>query len=159
MSGKENVVLQLRAVEALGTALRDAAEELGRQGEVDAARLGRLMEQGDRPLRDALDLFFYRFIRLQDRLGAVLFRAILDYEAEEYTTNRDLLDLMERLEIIPSVERWMALRELRNALTHDYPADLALAAENIAAAKASVPELLETLDRVQGYARKRGIVG
>ena len=34
---------------------------------------------------------------------------------------RDILNILERLQIIESAEIWLALRELRNDLTHDYP--------------------------------------
>jgi len=37
-------------------------------------------------------------------------------------TFRDVLNNLERLKIIDSSDTWLALRELRNDLTHEYPA-------------------------------------
>ena len=36
---------------------------------------------------------------------------------------RDVLDRLERLGVIDSVESWVYMRELRNTIAHDYPLD------------------------------------
>mgnify|MGYP003220189817 CR=1 FL=1 len=36
---------------------------------------------------------------------------------------RDVLDRLERLGVIDSVESWGYMRELRNTIAHDYPLD------------------------------------
>ncbi len=68
--------------------------------------------------------FLFNFNKLQDRIGAKLLKAVL-YELKEIDTDAvpmlDVLHLLERLEIIDSTEAWDQLREVRNAIAHDYP--------------------------------------
>ena len=72
-----------------------------------------------------LDQFIFRFSKLQDVIGAKIFRYVLAwlYEEEETMSMRDVLDRLERLEVIDSVESWGYMRELRNTIAHDYPLD------------------------------------
>ena len=61
--------------------------------------------------------------REQDELGTNTFRCLLEYFQEDILDKpfRDILNLLERLKIIDSADIWLALRELRNDLTHEYP--------------------------------------
>ena len=72
-----------------------------------------------------LDQFIFRFSKLQDVIGAKIFRYVLAwlYEEEETMSMRDVLDRLERLGVIDSVESWVYMRELRNTIAHDYPLD------------------------------------
>jgi hypothetical protein len=70
-----------------------------------------------------VDTFIYRFIKLQDTMGEKLFKTFLD-EIGEYKDNMSLLDILDKLEkfeIINSASDWMSYRKLRNQLTHEYP--------------------------------------
>ena len=70
-----------------------------------------------------IDTFIYRFIKLQDMMGEKLFRIFLD-EIGEYKDNMSLLDILDKLEKFEIVEdsiEWMEYRKLRNKLTHEYP--------------------------------------
>jgi uncharacterized protein with HEPN domain len=70
-----------------------------------------------------IDTFIYRFIKLQDIIGEKLFKVFLD-EIGEYKDNMSLLDIVDKLEkfeIIHSAYSWMEYRKLRNKLTHEYP--------------------------------------
>jgi len=70
-----------------------------------------------------IDTFIYRFIKLQDIMGDKLFRVYLD-ELGEYKDNMSLLDVLDKLEkfeIIDDSQAWMEYRKLRNKLTHEYP--------------------------------------
>ena len=70
-----------------------------------------------------IDSFIYRFIKLQDIVGQKLFRFFLD-EIGDYRDDMSLLDILDRLEklnIVDSSETWMQFRKLRNELTHEYP--------------------------------------
>lgn len=70
-----------------------------------------------------VDTFIYRFIKMQDLMGDKLFRVFLD-AIGEYKDNMSLLDVLdklEKLEIIPDAQEWMVYRKLRNKLTHEYP--------------------------------------
>lgn len=70
-----------------------------------------------------LDQFIFRFSKLQDCLGAKMFRYTLHLldEDVENAPMRDVLNMLERYNLLPSVQEWMTLRELRNEVAHDYP--------------------------------------
>lgn len=70
-----------------------------------------------------LDSFIYRFIKVQDRMGDKLFPEYLRI-MQEYKPNMPLIDMLntlERIEVINSTEDWIDYRKLRNNLTHEYP--------------------------------------
>ncbi len=70
-----------------------------------------------------IDQFIFRFSKLQDAIGAKLFRYLLEYLDEDVTAlpMRDILNRLERYQIIPSADEWNYIRELRNEISHDYP--------------------------------------
>lgn len=72
-----------------------------------------------------LDQFIFRFSKLQDAMGAKLFRYILEHLNEDISSlpMRDILNRLERYNIIPSVSEWIYVRELINEIAHDYPID------------------------------------
>lgn len=70
-----------------------------------------------------IDSFIYRFIKLQDIMGDKLFKIFLD-KIGEYKDNMSLLDVLDKLEklnILQDAYSWMEFRKLRNKLTHEYP--------------------------------------
>jgi len=70
-----------------------------------------------------LDSFIYRFIKVQDKMGEKLFPEYLKL-LQEYKPNMPLIDMLntlERIEVISSTEDWIDYRKLRNSLTHEYP--------------------------------------
>ena len=70
-----------------------------------------------------IDSFIYRFIKIQDKMGEKLFLVILKL-LQEYKSNMsfiDILNRLERLELLPSADEWIDFRNLRNVLTHEYP--------------------------------------
>lgn len=70
-----------------------------------------------------IDQFIFRFSKLQDAMGAKIFRHILEYLDEDITAlpMRDILNRLERYQILPSADEWTYIRELRNEISHDYP--------------------------------------
>jgi len=70
-----------------------------------------------------IDAFLFRFIKIQDLMGNKLFREVLDRlgEYDDSMSTLDVLDRMEKLELIESADVWMDYRNLRNMLTHEYP--------------------------------------
>jgi len=70
-----------------------------------------------------IDSFIYRFIKIQDKMGDKLFPLVLQ-KLQEYKYNMSLIDVLnklERLELIKNTDEWIEFRKLRNSLTHDYP--------------------------------------
>lgn len=69
------------------------------------------------------DQLIYRFSKLQDTMGTKLFKVILN-RLEEETDDLafiDILNKLEKLNILEDKDQWLALRELRNEVTHEYP--------------------------------------
>jgi hypothetical protein len=70
-----------------------------------------------------IDSFIYRFTKIQDKMGEKLFPKVLQ-ELQEYKNNMafiDILNKLERLELIDSSDEWIDFRKFRNNLTHEYP--------------------------------------
>lgn len=70
-----------------------------------------------------IDQFIFRLSKLQDAIGSKIFRYTLNLldEDVESLPMRDILNKLERFQLIPSVEEWNYIRELRNEIAHDYP--------------------------------------
>ncbi len=70
-----------------------------------------------------LDQFLYRFAKLQDCIGLRLIPAL--YEALENDDRAiafiDILNRLEKLGLLSSVNDWQFFRALRNNLAHEYP--------------------------------------
>ena len=66
------------------------------------------------------DQIIYRFSKLQDCMGAKLFKSVLLYEGENI--NKPFLDILNQLEVIDivNVDEWFEIRDLRNEIAHDY---------------------------------------
>ena len=69
------------------------------------------------------DQCIYRFSKLQDSMGAKLFKSVLLYQGENINKPfLDILNQLERMNII-EVDEWFEIRDLRNEIAHDYEAD------------------------------------
>jgi len=70
-----------------------------------------------------LDQFLFRFIKMQDSIAKRLLPSI--YQILEDTRDPrpflDILNRLEQLEVLESVDTWQFFRDLRNNLAHDYP--------------------------------------
>ena len=66
------------------------------------------------------DQVIYRFSKLQDCMGAKLFKSVLLYQGENI--NRPFLDILNQLEKmeIVNIDEWFEIRDLRNEIAHDY---------------------------------------
>jgi len=85
-------------------------------------------------LENRIDLAFsdqiiYRFSKLQDLIGAKLFKAFLLYQGENVDIPfRDILNRFEKIEIL-NVEEWFEVRHLRNEIAHNYESSQNIAIE------------------------------
>ena len=66
------------------------------------------------------DQVIYRFSKLQDSMGAKLFKSLLLYQGENI--DKPFLDILNRLEKmdILNIDEWFEIRDLRNEISHDY---------------------------------------
>ena len=73
----------------------------------------------------ALDQFIYRFTKLQDSMGQHLFPTVLLILQEDIKRMSfiDILNKLEKLELLPSKDDWLNLRNLRNQFAHEYGDD------------------------------------
>lgn len=81
-----------------------------------------------------INSFLFNFIKIQDKIGAKLFKKVLYSQKEiddESLPMKDVLNLLEKLRILDNSDNWEKLREIRNALTHEYPFDVQERIENI----------------------------
>ena len=70
----------------------------------------------------ALNALIFRFSKLQDLIGAKIFRSFLEYSgfSTQGVSYFDILKEMEKEGII-DIDSWSELRELRNTIAHEYP--------------------------------------
>lgn len=68
--------------------------------------------------------FLFNYSKIQDKIGAKLFREVLYAQKEIESKNmlmRDVLNLLEKIGVLNSANEWERVREIRNALAHEYP--------------------------------------
>ncbi len=72
-----------------------------------------------------LELMSSRFAKLQDIIGRKVFPLLLEVlgKSEERDTFIDILNKLEKLEIIPERSFWDQFRKVRNEIAHEYPDD------------------------------------
>jgi len=101
-----------------------------------------------------LDQFSTRFAKLQDMMGAKLFAAVLEITKEQGELDAfvDKLNRLEKIGAIPSAEKWLLLREMRNAFSHEYPDDPEIQAAILNKAFMLASELIATLEGMKKFA-------
>lgn len=102
---------------------------------------------------ESLAAFRVRFSEFQEHMGKTMKAVALEEEkpAEPFTV---VLFYMEKLGCLDSVERWKEIRELRNAVNHEYEDDPKVLHEFFEAMLASAPELLRWHDQLLAFCRK-----
>lgn len=106
-----------------------------------------------------IDTFIYRFIKLQDMMGDKLFKVFLD-EIGEFKDNMSLLDVLDKLEkfnIIDDAYSWMEYRNLRNKLTHEYPNNEQDIVDGIYLAIESFEKIEIIVDNIIEYKNKKNL--
>jgi uncharacterized protein with HEPN domain len=108
---------------------------------------------------ETIDSFIFRFSKMQDSMGEKLFPLTLEFLGEEVRSKPfiDILNRLEKLEILKSAEEWKKLRELRNFLTHTYPWETKEIIENIVIALSYSERLIEIYERFKNYLRAHGL--
>lgn len=98
--------------------------------------------------RRLLDQFAYRYTRLQDDMGARLIPAVLKALGEDIgpMSAIDRFGRLEQLGWLASADDWLALRQVRNQFSHDYPDSTYERYERLQAATQAAYQLLATLE-------------
>jgi len=98
--------------------------------------------------------FLFNFGKLQDKIGAKLFKQVL-YDMKEIDSFSlsmlDVLHLLEKKEILSDITQWERLREIRNILAHEYPFDVEERIENISLALEGFDELKKIYLKLRLY--------
>ncbi len=99
--------------------LNEAFEELEKKYRfpIDTNSYAKIVKSHDIAFSDQA---IYRFSKLQDTMGAKLFKSFLLYQGENiHRPFLDILNTLERMGIL-EVEEWFVLRDLRNEIAHNY---------------------------------------
>ncbi len=81
-----------------------------------------------------INSFLFNFTKLQDLTGAKLFKTVLIQlkEIDSYSIPmKDVLNILEKLNILNNADDWDLLHEIRNAIAHEYPLDVAERIESL----------------------------
>lgn len=109
---------------------------------------------------NVLDAFIYRFTKLQDFLGDKFFKELLE-SIGEYKSNMpliDVLDKLEKLNLISSTEDWINYRKIRNLLTHEYPDDYEELISNIKISLKYYSQINENIKNIEQYITDKNLV-
>ncbi len=75
--------------------------------------------------RNCLEMALHRFAKLQNLLGDKIFPLLMifmnkDNKKQSYI---DQLNILEKMELLPSRLEWIEMRKLQNKIAHNYPCD------------------------------------
>lgn len=112
--------------------------------------------EGDVELAERVEAFVGRYGRLQDTLADKLLPALLTALGETTGAVLDNLDRAERLGWLESADDWMAARQLRNRMIHEYIEDPAVLADALQEAHGFCALLQQTAARMLDEMRRRG---
>jgi hypothetical protein len=135
------------------TRMMFAWENIGRYFPLTETILGNLS-----PVELAFfDQLIYRFSKLQDSMGTRLFRQLLESLEEDVSALPfiDILNRMERLNLIPDAREWIALRQTRNTVSHEYPFFKEIQADELNLLGTDVVKLSAIWSKLRDYTMKR----
>lgn len=107
-----------------------------------------------RRLRDQIA---YRFTKLQDSLGEKVLPGLLDLAQEPLPPGAlfgEKLQRLERLGAISSAQQWRLLREVRNAIAHEYPDEPEVQAALLERLLSAASELLGVWSSARAFASR-----
>jgi len=115
----------------------------------------------DTHTRRLINSFLFTFSKLQDLIGAKLFKEVL-YELKEienkHTPMLDVLHKLEQLNMIENANEWDILREIRNELTHEYELSYENRIENIKKAIWGYEELVKIYKNIKNYLTNKKLI-
>jgi hypothetical protein len=102
---------------------------------------------------EILAAFRVRFSEFQEHLGKTM-RAIAIEEEVEVERFGSVLAFMEKLGVLESVERWKIIRELRNAVNHEYEDDADRLTQFFMGLINATPELFACHQKILDFCRE-----
>lgn len=110
------------------------------------------------PIEMALfDQLVYRFSKLQDSMGTRLFRQLLLLLEEDISGLPfiDILNKMEKLNLLNDSKDWISLRQTRNTISHEYPFYKEVQIEELNLLPADVEKLSAIWIKLKDYTNQR----
>lgn len=120
---------------------------------VDAGWVKRVA--ADVELSERLEAFSARFARLQDTVMDKLLPRLLAAAGEPINSAIDNLNRADRLGLVERPDEWIALRQLRNRLVHEYMDDAEEFASVLNVVLGLSGELIEAVGRIRLFAEGR----
>ena len=105
--------------------------------------------------RDRLEAFVGKFSRLQDTLIDKLLPQCLVAVGEKTGSALDNLNRADRLGLLGNPDRWLAMRQLRNRLVHEYVEELEDLAAALSLAGSMADALLESTKAIRAFAEEK----
>ena len=99
---------------------------------------------------ESLAAFRVRFSEFQEHLGKTM-RSVAIEEEQDVDRFGTVLAFMERLKIVDSANHWKLIRELRNAVNHEYEDDGTRLAEFFELMVREAPTLVGYFTRLQAH--------
>jgi len=143
---------QLEKVQKHFDALREYKEYIEQTG-FDFSRKN--FEAMGTPDKAVLEAYLKRFSSLQDYLGAKVFKSLLDAAGITYTKMSEVLTIIEKEGII-DLDTWIAFRNVRNNLEHDYPDELEEALADLHDCIDSFSYMQHVVEKVFAFAEQYG---
>ncbi len=106
----------------------------------------------DIDLFEALSAINERFAKLQDTLGSAMRHAAL-LSGEPDDTFLRVLSFFEKMNVLPSIEDWQAMRALRNLAAHEYEIDYSEIADHFNTLRSLIPKLYSIASAFIDYCR------
>lgn len=108
-----------------------------------------------------IDQYLFRFAKMQDTIGQKLFKIVVDDFVEDSSSLSliDILNKLEKIGIVSSMNDWQILRTARNNIAHQYddePEEMADAINKIFAQK---DVLLDVFSNIENYFDTKGCKG
>lgn len=114
--------------------------------------------ENDPDLSERVEAFVGRFGRLQDTVGDKLLPTLLIALGESPSAVIDNLDRAERIGLIHSADEWMAMRQLRNLMVHEYVEDLTVLVSALESGHQFVATLVAATHKMNAEIERRGWV-
>lgn len=112
----------------------------------------------DPDLAERVEAFVGRLGRLQDTLADKLLPALLGALGEHVGPQIDNLDRAERFGWIASTDQWIAIRQLRNRMVHEYTEDVTLLADALQSGHDSISMLRHAANTMTRELESRGLL-
>ena len=135
--------------------VKDAFGELQKSFEIPMDKEQYITLSKDLQALAFCDQVIYRFSKLQDTIGAKLFKSFLLFQGENIDKPfLDILSELEKMDIV-NVDDWFEMRDLRNEIAHEYGEDIQNNPFTINQIYKSIDKIENILDKIEKTLEKQ----